>query len=66
MYSKKNANFSTFYSMVHSFAMVTERADRVRDLVDEDKQVLASARHLLEHNVLELQRKIKTKQKLKR
>ena len=66
MFSQKNQNFSTFYSMVHSFTMVTQRAENVRTLIQQNKNTLKSANNLLNSNVLEIQRKIKTRRKLKK
>lgn len=65
MYSKKNDNFSTFYSIVSTFTGLSRRAENARDLIERNQVTLAGARSMLETNVLALQRKIKAKRKLR-
>lgn len=66
MYSRKNDNFSTFYNIVHTFAKVAQKASDARELIHENQDTLRRANDMLHSNVLELQRKIKTKRKLKK
>ena len=65
MYSKKNDNFSTFYNIVFTFAKVTEKATNARELIFQNKNTLKGAKEMLKSNVLAVQKKIKTKRKLK-
>lgn len=65
MFSKKNDNFSTFYSIVSTFAGVSNKAENARASIQKNQVALAGARKMLETNVLAVQRKIKAKRKLR-